>query len=287
MSRPCPARRRQILGALAAAVAAPPLRAQAALRIVCIGGALTEIVYRLGAGDLLVGTDSTSLFPEAAQKTAKVGYARQLSAEGVLSLRPSLVIASAEAGPPAAIEQLRGAGVTLVRGATGHDVDTLLANVRLIATALGRDAEGQALAAQVRAQWQAVQQRVRRAADAPRVLFLLSHVANNVQVSGHGTAAHALIEAAGGTNCISGFSGYRPLTAEAVIGAAPHVILTTTQGVQTLGSEERLLAQPGLALTPAARARRVFARDGLYLLGWGPRVPQAVRELAAFLGTLA
>lgn len=254
--------------------------------MVCVGGALTEIVYRLGAGDLLVGTDTTSLYPEAAQKTAKVGYARQLSAEGVLSLRPTVVIAGAEAGPPTAIEQLRSVGVTLVRAAAGHNIETVIANVRRVAAALARHDAGEALAAELRAQWEAVQRRVRRSGG-PRVLFVLSHVANNVQVSGHGTAAHALIEAAGGANAMSGFNGYRPLTAEAVVAAAPEAILTTAQGVQALGGEARLLMQPGLALTPAGRARRVFARDGLYLLGWGPRVPQAVQELAQFFGTLA
>jgi iron complex transport system substrate-binding protein len=272
------------LAALAAAAAAPYARAQTA-RVLCIGGALTEIVYRLGAGELLVGTDTTSLYPEAAQKTAKVGYARQLSAEGVLSLRPTVVIAGAEAGPPTAIEQLRTAGVSLVRAAPGHDIETLVANVQRVAAALARRAAGDALAAELRAQWQQVQARVAR--GGPRVLFVLSHVANNMQVSGHGTAAHALIEAAGGVNALSGFNGYRPLTAEAVIAAAPEVIVTTTQGVQALGGEARLLAQPGLALTPAGRAQRVLARDGLYLLGWGPRVPQAVQELAQFLGTWA
>lgn len=274
-----------MVATLLAAALTPIAGARANARIVCIGGALTEIVYQLGAGELLVGTDTTSLYPPAAQKMPKVGYARQLSAEGVLSLRPTVVIASADAGPPAAMEQLHSAGVRLVRGAPGHDFETLLTNVRLIADSLDRRAAGETLIAKLRVQWQQVQQRVRRAPDAPRVLFVLSHVANNVQVAGHGTAAHALIGAAGGANALSGFTGYRPLTAEAVIAAAPEVIVSTAQGVQALGGETQLLAQPGLALTPAGRAQRVFARDGLYLLGWGPRVPQAVQELAQFLGT--
>lgn len=280
--------RRQVTVGVIAGCALPVHRLRAAdgPRVVCVGGALTEIVYALGAGQWLVGTDTTSLHPEAAQRTEKVGYARQLSAEGVLSLRPDVVIASAEAGPPVAIEQLRAAGVALVRAAAGHDLDTLLANVRRVGAALAREQAAEALVAELRMQWDAVQRRVRRGSG-PRVLFVLSHVANNVQVSGHGTAAHALIEAAGGANAMAGFGGYRPLTAEAVIAATPEVIVTTAQGVQALGGELRLLAQPGLALTPAGRARRVFARDGLYLLGWGPRVPEAVRELAKFLGTLA
>lgn len=290
-SGPCIDRRRRVaLAALAAAAASaclPPVRAAQSLRVVSVGGSLTEIVYALGAEALLVGTDATSLHPPAAHKTPKVGYLRGLSAEGVLSLRPTVVIASAEAGPPAALEQLRGAGVRLVRVESGHGIEALLANVRTVASAVDRREPGERLAAALRAQWDEVQRRVVRDARAPRVLFVLGHAANNVQVSGHGTAAHALIAAAGGVNALSGFNGYRPLTAEAVVAAAPQAIVTTAQGVERLGGHSQLLALPGLALTPAGRAGRVFARDALYLLGTGPRLPEATAELARFLGTLA
>jgi iron complex transport system substrate-binding protein len=290
-SGPCIDRRRRValraFGA-AALAAIPSLRAAPAapLRVVSVGGSLTEIVYALGADALLVGTDATSLHPPAAHKTPKVGYLRGLSAEGVLSLRPTVVIASAEAGPPAALEQLRGAGVRLVRVESGHGIEALLANVRTVASAVDRRQPGELLAATLRAQWDEVQRRVVRDARAPRVLFVLGHAANNVQVSGHGTAAHALIAAAGGVNALSGFNGYRPLTAEAVVAAAPQAIVTTAQGVERLGGQSQLLALPGLALTPAGRAGRVFARDALYLLGTGPRLPEATAELARFLGTL-
>ncbi len=290
-SGPCIDRRRRFaIGALATAAASaclPPVRAAQSLRVVSVGGSLTEIVYALGAEALLVGTDATSLHPPAAHKTPKVGYLRGLSAEGVLSLRPTVVIASAEAGPPAALEQLRGAGVRLVRVESGHGIEALLANVRTVASAVDRREPGERLAAALRAQWDEVQRRVVRDARAPRVLFVLGHAANNVQVSGHGTAAHALIAAAGGVNALSGFNGYRPLTAEAVVAAAPQAIVTTAQGVERLGGHSQLLALPGLALTPAGRAGRVFARDALYLLGTGPRLPEATAELARFLGTLA
>ncbi len=119
------------------------------------------------------------------------------------------------------------------------------------------------------------------------MLFVLSHVATSVQVAGEGTTAAAMIALAAASNALTGFSGYRPLTAEAAVAAAPDFVLTTTRGVEALGGTERLLAQPGLALTPAARARRVLALDALYLLGFGPRMPQAVAEVARFAGTWA
>lgn len=283
------ARRRALTVAAALCLAASRARAAdpGAPRVVTVGGALTEIVYALGAEALLVGTDTTSLYPEAARATPKVGYARALSAEGVLSLRPTVLIATAEAGPPAVLAQLEAAGVRLVRGDGGHSIDALLRNVRTVGAALGRSEQARKLAAQVEQQWRATAARIAPRTPAPRVLFVLSHVATNVQVAGEGTAAAAMIALAAARNALTGFSGYRPLTAEAAVAAAPEFVLTTTQGAEALGGAEGLLAQRGLALTPAARARRVLALDALYLLGFGPRTPQAVAEVARFAGTWA
>jgi len=260
---------------------------RAAPRIVSIGGGVTEILFRLGAEAQLVGTDTTSLYPPAAQATPKVGYARTLSAEGVLALRPSLLIASAAAGPPVVIEQLREAGVAMVRADPAHSIEALIANVRTIALAIGRPEAGERLVNELEDEWRRLQAAMRVPATPPRVLFVLSHVAGNVQVAGQDTAADALIRLAGAQNAMQGFRGFRPLAAEAVISAAPDLLLTTRQGIEALGSERQLLAQPGLALTPAGRAGRVLARDALFLLGGGPRLPQAVAELARHLGTLA
>lgn len=283
------ARRRALTVAAALGLAARRARAADAdaPRVVTVGGALTEIVYALGAEALLVGTDTTSLYPEAARATPKVGYARALSAEGVLSLRPTVLIAAEQAGPPAVLAQLARAGVRLVRCDGGHSIDALLRNVRTIGAALDRSEPARTLAAQIERQWRATAARIVPRTPAPRVLFVLSHAAANVQVAGAGTAAAAIIALVAARNALAGFSGYRPLTAEAAVAAAPEFILTTAQGVQALGGTEQLLARPGLALTPAARARRVLALDALYLLGCGPRMPQAVADVARFVGTLA
>ena len=90
--------KRRGLMALGLVAAALPARAQAQ-RVVSVGSALTEIIYALGAEKMLVGVDTTSLYPAAARSLPQVGYMRALSAEGVLSLRPSLVIATTAAGP--------------------------------------------------------------------------------------------------------------------------------------------------------------------------------------------
>ena len=110
----------------------------------------------------------------------------------------------------------------------------------------------------------------------PRVLFILSHGAAP-QVAGQGTAADALIRFAGGVNAFTGFTGYRPMTAEAMASAAPDFILTTEQGIEALGGTEKFWQRPELALTPAFRHRALIAQDALLLMGFGPRLPESVR----------
>ena len=280
-------RRRTFLAGATALLGGSHLaHAQKAPRVISVGGAITEIVFRLDAQQMLVATDTTSTFPDAALALPKVGYQRALSAEGLLALSPTLVLAGSDAGPPAALQQLAAAGVTIVRTHGDHTFGSLLANVKEVAASLGRARDSASLDAALRAQWQSVRAAIATPASPPRVMFVLSHAANSVQVAGRGTAADAMIAYAGATNALAGLTGYRPLTPEAAIAAAPDVILCTREGISTLGGVEALLGRPGIALTAAARDRRVLAPDALLLLGFGPRLPQAVRELAQGLHTL-
>ena len=281
--------RRAALAAAALAWPALHLRAQGAAgprRIVSAGGALTEIVYALGAEAELVGVDTTSLFPAAAQRLPSVGYARALSAEGVLSLRPTLLLHGADAGPPAVLAQLAATRLAMERLDIDHRLEGLLAATRRVAALTTREAEGLRLAQRLQAEWDAARREVAArgaGAPAPRVLFVLSHSMAQVRISGRDTGADAMIRLAGGANAFAGTTGYKPLAPEAAIAAAPELILCTDQGLQAAGGVDGLLRAPGLAATPAGRARRVVAMDALLLLGFGPRLPQAVTQLAGLL----
>jgi iron complex transport system substrate-binding protein len=276
-------RRAWLIGA-GASWAAGAAGAASERRIVSVGGALTETLYALGARGDLVGADTTSLFPEAARQLPSVGYARALSAEGVLSLRPTLVVASHEAGPPAVLRQIEAARVPLALLDTDHRYEGVVARTQRLAELCGRVEAGRVLAAELQQRWAKTQDQVaRRAAGgkpAPRVLFVLSHSMAQVRVSGSGTAADSMLRYAGAVNVLASIDGYKPLTPEAAIAAAPDVILATEQGLQAAGGIDGLLKAPGLAQTPAGRARRVVALEALLLLGFGPRLPQAVAALA-------
>jgi iron complex transport system substrate-binding protein len=269
------------LGLSAWAAGTAPVAAQpAARRLISLSGALTEMVYLLGAEDLLVGTDTTSLYPEAARRTAKVGYVRQLSAEGLLSLRPDAVIGTDEAGPAVVLDQIRQAGVRVALVPARHDWAEVQAKLALVARETGRAEQARALQARLDAEWQAVRQQVARAPRKPRALFILSH-SGTPMASGRGTAADALIAMAGGVNAVSAFEGYRPLTAEAMAAAAPEVLINTTQGLEALGGEAAFWRRPELALTPAFARKALVALEANQLLGFGPRLPATVGELHA------
>jgi iron complex transport system substrate-binding protein len=251
------------------------------LRVVAIGGPVTEIVFALGAGRRLVAADTTSVYPVAAKKLPSVGYMRAVSSEGVLSVKPQLVLVVDDAGPGSALAQIRSTGVPVTILPKENSYESLLKSIRIAATALGMPAEGRSLEKQIAMEWAKTETEVKAYKQRPRVLFLLAHSsANSMLVAGEDTSADAMIRLAGGTNAASGFKGYKPLSAEAAIAAAPEVLLITSEGVDVIGGAERLWERPGLAQTPAAKEKRVVAFDSLYLLGFGPRLPEAVRDLA-------
>ena len=278
-------KRRQVL-TLAAGLGLIPHAGAAPIRLVSIGGALTELVYELGAQSLLVGVDTTSLYPAVARSLPNVGYARTLSAEGLLSLNPSLIVATEDAGPPAVLRQLEAARVPLQVLSAEHRFEGLIARTLKLGELLDRRVEARTLADRLAARWQVGLQQVQQLRSghaAPRVLFILSHGMNQIRIAGQDTAADAMMTYAGALNALQSINGYKPLTPEAVIAAAPDLILTTEQGLAAAGGAEGLLKVPGLAQTPAGRARRVVALEALELLGFGPRLPQALARLASAL----
>jgi len=265
------------------AVVAGATRALAERRLVSLGGAVTETVYALGEDKSLVGVDSSSIYPEAATRLPQVGYLRQLSAEGILALRPTLVLASAEAGPPAVLEQLRAAGATLVLIPAENTLAGATAKLEAIAQALKAEARGAALVRTLKAEYARAQARVAQVSARPRVLFIYARGGGTLLVSGSHTAADEMIRLAGGDNAVTGYPGFRPLTAEAAVAAAPDLLLVPQHGLDSVGGEEGLWKLPGLLLTPAGKRRRVVPFDDLLLLGFGPRTGQAIEALCALL----
>lgn len=251
-------------------------------RVITLGGSVTEIAFALGAGKNVVAADTSSYFPAAVNKLPKVGYQRRLSAEGLIALKPTLVIGTTSTGPATAIAQLRDAGVQVLILSEQHSPEGTKAKIKAMAKVFGKEVKGQTLTASLNRDL--IKARSVRLVNKPKVMFIYARGPQGAQISGSGTGASAMIKLAGGVNAIQGVEGYKPLTAEAAVAAAPDVILMLGRGLQSVGGPKGLAKMPGIAQTPAARNGRIVALDDLYLLGFGPRLGQAVADLRKEFG---
>ena len=248
-------------------------------RIVAAGGVITEIAYALGRQDWLVGVDSTSQFPpEALKNKPNIGYVRALSAEGLLSLKPDRVIAIEGAGPPDVIKLVDQAKVPVRFIPEDYSEAGVVRRIFMVGQELEAVAAAEALAHRVKLGFEKLAAARLAAGQPARVLFVLSLQNGRVMVGGRNTSADAIIRLAGGENAASTVDGFKPLSDEGIIAAAPDVVILMKRGEHALSASE-LFSHPAFQLVPAARTQALVAMDGLYLLGFGPRTPDAAIEL--------
>lgn len=253
-------------------------------RVVAIGGSLLEIVYALGEEKYLVARDSTGLYPETALALPDVGYMRALSPEGVLSVNPTAILVVEGSGPPEALDVLSKGSIPYVTVPDSFSHEGILTKVRYVGKALGVPEKAEVLAATLEAELTAAEAATKDipAEERQRVLFVISAAEGKVRAAGTGTAANGIVVLAGGINVLGDMQGYQTLTDEALLAAAPDVILMMDNRNQS-EIESQLVAHPALALSPAVVNNRIVKIEGAFLLGFGPRTPAAILELATRL----
>ena len=252
-------------------------------RIVSIGGAITEILYALGFEDRLAGVDTTSLYPPSALRDKpNVGYMRQLSAEGVLGLNPSLVLAVQGSGPKETMDVLEAARVPLVLVPDVFSEQGLLDKIRLVGHAMGADKRAECLTAAVTEDLAQLRTLRAKVTKPVRVMFVMSLLNGRALAAGKNTAANEIIALAGAVNAIDGHEGYKMINDEAIVAAKPDVVLSIQRGTDSVDAEA-VYVHPAFALTPVVANKSFIAMEGLYLLGFGPRTAAAARDLSVRL----
>ncbi|MGX5846970.1 heme/hemin ABC transporter substrate-binding protein [Mesorhizobium sp. PL10] len=251
-------------------------------RIAAIGGSITEIVYALGEEGHLVARDSTSRYPAAAVALPDVGYMRQLSPEGVLSVNPSGILALHGSGPREAVDVLKKSSVPFIDVPEHYSHDGILEKIRIVGKALGVDAKAEKLAAETDAKLKAAEKQTASIKERKRVLFVLSIQGGKILAAGSDTAGDGIIKLAGAVNAVEGFSGYKPMSDEAIVTARPDVILAMKNAGPPI-AEAELFAIPSIISTPAGEGRKLVLMDGSYLLGFGPRTAAAIHDLSVSL----
>ena len=251
-------------------------------RVTIAGGSLTEIVYLLEQENKLVAVDITSNFPEEAKQLPSIGYVRALSAEGVLSLSPSLILGEDDTGPPTVMEQLSRVGIQIEIIPEENSTDGIIKKVKCVAEILGVDknTKDKTLAILNADAKELKLLTEMNKKESPKVMFILSMESGSPTVGGRDTSADGLIKMTGAVNVMDSFEGWKPVSTEAIIQAKPDFILISERGLKSFGSIEKLGQHPSLVFTPAAKNNNIIAMDGMAMLGFGPRTISSAKDIA-------
>ncbi|MGN7772791.1 heme/hemin ABC transporter substrate-binding protein [Phyllobacterium sp. 22552] len=249
-------------------------------RVVSIGGSITEIIFALGEQGRLVGRDTTSVYPKEAFALPDVGYMRALSAEGVLSINPTAIIAVEGSGPEQAVDLLKKASVPFVFVPENYTATSVSEKIRIVGKALSVEDKAKKLADDVEADLAAARAETKDIKTRKRVLFVLSIQGGKILAAGDHSAANGIIKLAGADNAVEGFTGYKALSDESILLAKPDVILVMDRGDNHATVDKELLANKAIASTPAGENKAIIRMGGQYLLGFGPRTASAVRDLS-------
>jgi iron complex transport system substrate-binding protein len=249
----------------------------AALRIVSLNGTITEVLCALGYEKNIVGVDVTSTYPRAINKLPKVGHTRNMQAEGIVSLKPTLVLGKTKELKPALVQQLKATKVDLQLFDLDYSINGAKQLIQAIAQKLP-PTNGVKVATLTK-QIDAPLAKLGKLPNAPKVLFIYARGAGNLMVAGKQNPVQKVIEMAGGQNAITGFDRFKPLTPEALVKANPDIILMFESGIKSLDGDNGVLKVPGVANTNAGRNKALIAMDGQLLTGFSPRLGQAVYEL--------
>ncbi|KPQ29275.1 MAG: iron complex transport system substrate-binding protein [Marinobacter excellens HL-55] len=241
-------------------------------RVVTADGAITEIVYRLGLESLLVGVDTTSGYPEQTESLPKVGYLRALPFEGVLALKPDLLITSEQAAPEENLDRLARAGVQVEKLPSAWTPKAALERIESVGRLLGSEERAVRLASDLRSKVNRIQQASSARGSEPKVLFILAAGNHSVMLAGEGTAAAALLDSIDAVNAVSGIQGYKPANREAILASQPDAIVIA----ESTSGQFEIRSWPEVERLDAWQNGRRLVADSMMLLGFGPRLPDAM-----------
>ncbi|WP_344884747.1 heme/hemin ABC transporter substrate-binding protein [Allokutzneria multivorans] len=248
-------------------------------RIVPLSGGLSELVFSLGLGRNVVAKDRATTFQEADGLPSVSGTGHDIATEGVFSVRPTVILAQEDTGPPEVLAQLKGSGIPVVVINAAWNLGDVAPRMTKVAAALGVADAGRDLLARTAAEIKTAQSRVPAGAAKPKVAFLyLRGTAGVYLLGGKGSGADSLIEAAGAVDVGTslGKGTFTPITSEAMITARPEVLLVMGGGLRSVGGIDGLVGIAGIAQTPAGERKRVIEVEDGVLLNFGPRTAQVL-----------
>lgn len=250
-------------------------------RIVSLSPSNTEVLFAAGAGDLVVGDTEYCDYPEEAKALPKVGgfSASSISIETIISLNPDIVFSN-DSGHEPVIEALEQANIK-VYAVKANSFEDVYANLELVGKLTGHEAEAEQVVEQMKARIAAVEEKVATIPQEDRPTVFWEIWDEPLMTSGPNTFSAQMIEIAGGINIFSDLTeDYPQVSTEEVVKRNPDVIM----GPDTHGDKliaEQLTSRPGWEGVAAIKNGRIYLIDGNSSSRPGPRLVDALEEIAA------
>ncbi len=251
-------------------------------RITVAGGSITEILYFLNEEDKIIAIDITSNYPKDVKKYPSIGYVRNLSAEGILSLNPTLIIGEDDMGPQNVINQINRTGVEINILTEKHSSEGIIEKIQCIGEIIGRkDKANRLIKDKILPKKIELDKLSQLLKDLDiKVMFILNMDSGSPIVGGRETSADGFIEMMGVKNAFNSFEGWKPVGIESIIKASPDYILISNRGAHSFGNIEMLNNHHAIKHTPAAKNNNIIALDGMEMLGFGPRTINTALKLS-------
>ena len=242
-------------------------------RVVVAGGSLTEIIYELGYFRNLVAVDITSKYPLEAKNLPSIGYVRSISVEGILSMNPSIVIGEHDMGPVSVVDKIRSLGIDIrvipeIQTVYGIKQKILciesifkdhMSNENVYLNQLEEEIKELEL------------ERINSLENPKNILLILSILGSSPIIAGQNTSGNSFIKLMNFDNAINSFYGWKPVGIEHLIKINPDVIILTKRGSSNYKNINELKNSPIFRHTDAAKKNRIYAFDGMSMLGFSPR----------------
>ena len=251
-------------------------------KIVVAGGSITEIVYFLGMEDKLVGVDITSNFPKEAKKLKSIGYLRNLSIEGILSLSPGLVLAEEDIGPPIVVNQLRKTSIDLRIIKEKYDLNGIHNKILCVSKILDASLDDNENYVKFKNKFNLVKKFKKN--NSKKILLILMMRGSSPVVAGKNTSGQGFIDMTGHKNSMSDLNGWKPVSSEEIIKKNPDYIIITKRAFKNFSSLDQFLSIPGISSTIAAKKKNIIVKDGMSMLGFGPRTINVALEIDKKIG---
>ena len=250
-------------------------------KIVVAGGSITEILYFIGEQNKIIGIDVTSNYPKETESIQSIGYVRNLSTEGVLSLNPTLILGENDMGPPMVVNQLRGVDVDLKIIPEDQTIEGIIEKILCIASIIG---SGNKVDKIIRSDLLPIVDEINYLKNKSiiknkKVMLILSMTGVSPIVAGQGTSGDAFIKMVGAQNIFDSFEGWKPVSEEAIIEKNPDFIIIPSRDVHKNSDVKSITTNPIFKNTKAGKENNFIFEDTMAMLGFGPRTIESALKV--------